>query len=100
MNTTTTQRIANIFLALVAVAIFAGAQQLDAVPDHSNEMADSAATQDAIKNEAARARFMRAAAQSCGNADWVEVDDTTVRCIPRKGPSKNGGVVALAEVSQ
>ena len=100
MNSTTTQRIANTILALVAVAIFAGAQQLDAVPDHGSEMAESAATQDAIKSVAARARFMRAAAQSCGNADWVEVDDNTVRCIPRKGPAKNGAVVALAEVSQ
>lgn len=99
MQTTTTQRIANTFLALVAVAIFAGAQQLD-VPDHSNEMAESAATQDAIKSVAARARFTAAAAQSCGNADWVEVDDNTVQCIPRKGPAKNGAVVALAEVSQ
>lgn len=99
MNTTTTQFLANIFLALVAVAIFAGAQQLD-IPDHSSEMAESAATQDAIKSVAARARFTAAAAQSCGNADWVEVDDNTVQCIPRKGPAKNGAVVALAEVSQ
>lgn len=99
MNTTA-HRLVNIALALGIVVIYAAMQQLDGMPDGRAEMAQSAATQDAIKSEAARARFMRAAAQSCGNSDWVEVDATTVRCIPRKAPASTGGVVALAEVRQ
>ena len=97
---TTAHRLVNIALALGIVVIYAAMQQLDGMPDGRAEMAQSAATQDAIKSEAARARFMRAAAQSCGNADWVEVDSHTVRCIPRKAPASTGAVVALAEVRQ
>lgn len=95
---TTAHRLVNIALALAIVAIYAAMQQLDGMPDGRADMAQSAATQDAIKTEAARARFMGAAAQSCGNADWVEVDATTVRCIPRKAPASTGNVVTLAEV--
>jgi hypothetical protein len=85
----------NIALAAAIVALYATMQQLDEQP-----AADTLATQDAIQTEAARARFARAAAQSCGNADWVEVDATTVRCLPRKTPANTGAIVALAEVSQ
>ena len=97
---TTAHRLVNIALALAIVAIYATMQHLDGLPDGRAEMAQSAATQDAIKSEAARARFMRAAAQSCGNADYVEVDATTVRCIPRKAPANSGALVALAEVAR
>ncbi len=99
MNTTA-HRLVNILLALAIVAIYAAMQQLDGIPDGRAELAQSAATQDAIKTEAARARFMRAAAKSCGNADWVEVDSHTVRCIPRKAPASTSAVVALAEVAR
>ncbi len=99
MNTTA-HRLVNILLALAIVAVYAAMQQVDGMPDGRAEMAQSAATQDAIKTEAARARYMRAAAQSCGNADWVEVDSHTVRCIPRKAPANTGAVVALAEVAR
>lgn len=97
---TTAHRLINIALALAIVAIYAAMQHLDGLPDGRAEMAQSAATQDAIKSEAARARFMRAAAQSCGNSDWVEVDSHTVRCIPRKAPANTGALVALAEVAR
>ena len=93
-------RLVNIALALSIVAIYSAMQQLDGMPDGRADMAQSAATQDAIKSEAARARFMWAAAQSCGNADWVEVDTTTVRCIPRKAAANTSTAVTLAEVSR
>lgn len=99
MNTTA-HRLVNITLALAIVALYAAMQQLDGMPDGRAEFAQSAATQDAIQSEAARARFARAAAQSCGNADWVEVDATTVRCLPRKTPANTGAIVALAEVTR
>lgn len=99
MNTTT-HRLVNIVLAVAIVATYAAMQQLDGMPDGRAEFAQSEATQDAIKTEAKRARFMRAAAQSCGNAAWVEVDESTVRCIPRKAPASTGAVVALAEVAR
>lgn len=99
MNTTA-HRLVNILLALAIVAVYAAMQQLDGIPDGRSEMSQSAATQDAIKSEAARARYMRAAAKSCGNSDWVEVDSQTVSCIPRKAPASAGEVVTLAEVHQ
>jgi len=85
-------------LALLIIGIYAAMQHLDGPADHRAEWAASAAAQDAIKNEATRARFAKAAAQVCGNADFVEVDATTIECIPRKGSSK-GSAVQVAGVA-
>lgn len=85
-------------LALLIIGIYAAMQHLDAPADHRAEWAASAAAQDAIKNEAARARFAKAASEMCGNADFVEVDATTIQCIPRHGKGL-GGAVQVAGVT-
>lgn len=95
-----TNTIINILLALAIVAIYAGMQQLDSQADHSAEWAQSGAAQDAINSEAARARFMRAAGQICGNADFVELDATTIQCVPRRAGLGKSPAVQLAGVVQ
>lgn len=100
MNRSITDTLINCALALGVVAIYAAMQQLDGPTDRRAEWVQSTAAQDAIKTEAARARFERAAGQMCGNAGYTEVDATTIRCIPRKGPATAGAVLQVAEAGQ
>lgn len=100
MNRPITDTLINCALALGIVGIYAAMQQLDGPTDHRAEWAQSTAAQDAIKSEAARARFERAAGQMCGNAGYTEVDATTIRCTPRKGPANAGAALQVAEVGR
>jgi hypothetical protein len=89
MNTTT---LTNWALALAIVALYAGMQQLDGPSDHSDEMAQAANLQAAIRAEAALDRFERAAAALCGNAELLALDaDGAVHCKVRK--PRGAGVV-------
>jgi len=99
MNRPITDTLINCALALIIVAIYAAMQRLDGPTDHRAEWAQSTAEQDAIKTEAARARFERAAGQMCGNASYTEVDAKTIHCTPRKGPAHAGAVLQVAEVA-
>lgn len=99
MNRPIADTLINCALALGIVAIYAAMQKLDGPTDHRTEWAQSTAVQDAIKTEAARARYERAAGQMCGNASYIEVDATTIRCTPRKGPANVGAVLQVAEVA-
>lgn len=87
----------NVLLVALIVGIYAWMQQLEAPADRRAEWAESEAAQLAINNEAARARFARAATQMCGNADYLTLDDKTIQCLPRKGPVRAGAVVQLAQ---
>ena len=100
MNRSITDTIVNCALALGIAVIYAAMQNLDAITDRRAEWVQSTAAQDAIKTEAARARFERAAGQMCGNASYTEVDATTIRCTPRKGPATAGAVLQVAEAGQ
>ena len=91
--------VGNWVLALLLAACIAGMTTINPMEDHRAERAESTAAQDAIKTEAARARFERAAGQMCGNAGYIEVDATTIRCTPRKGPANAGAVLQVAEVA-
>ena len=84
--------------ATIIALLLASSYRLDGPADWQAEQAQLASLQGAIKNEAARARFAKAAAQVCGNADFVELDATTIECIPRKGSSK-GSAVQVAGVA-
>lgn len=97
MNRPITDTLINCALALGIVGIYAYMQKLDGPTDHRAEWAQSTAAQDAIKTEAARARFERAAGQICGNADYVALDEKTVQCVPRKGPARQGAMVQVAQ---
>lgn len=77
-------RTINALLFLAIVSIFALGACLDAPSDHNTEMAQAQDLQAAIKNEAASARFTRAAAKICGNADYTLDPDGAVHCVPRK----------------
>ena len=60
--------------------------ELDGPSDHSTEIATAADLQDAIKAEAKRARFARAAAQICGeNAGWTLTPDNALQCTTKRG---------------
>lgn len=80
------------------IAVLLGATwHLDGPSDHNTEMAQAAAMQDAIKNEAAQARFTRAAAQMCGNAEWAQDSDGAVVCQVRKVRARGVVVTQTAE---
>lgn len=86
-----TTTITNWLLAVAIVALYAVMQTLDGPSDAQAQWDQSAALQDAIKTEAAQARFTRAAAQLCGNADWSQDADGSLRCHTRK--PRGAGVV-------
>lgn len=74
--------------ACLAIMLAAAGHLDDLSPtDAQAEWAASGALQDAIKNEAADARFTRAAASICGeNAGWKLVDnDRTIQCTTKRG---------------
>ena len=91
--------VGNWVLALLLAACIVGMTALNPMEDRHAEWVQSTAAQDAIKTEAARARFERAAGQMCGNAGYIEVDATTIRCTSRKGPANAGAVLQVAEVA-
>lgn len=80
-------RLVNIALVVLIIAIYALMAHLDGPSDHSTEMAQAQDLQAAIKNEAAQARFARAASTICGeNAGWYLVDDSkTIQCTTKRG---------------
>ena len=85
------------WLAAACIAMILGAAiHLDGEPtDAQAEWDQSTALQDAIKTEAAHARFAGAAATICGNAPYAVQPDGAVRCVPRKG-SGQGPVITVA----
>lgn len=84
--------------ATIIALLLASSYRLDGPADWQAEQAQLASLQGATKNEAARARYLLAASQMCGNADFVEVDATTIQCIPRHGKGL-GGAVQVAGVT-
>lgn len=87
----TAHRITNWLLATIICILLGATWHLDAPSDHNTEMAQAAALSDAIKSEAAQARFTRAAAQICGNAPWAQDASGAVVCQVRK--PRGAGVV-------
>jgi hypothetical protein len=94
-----TDTLINILLALAIVAIYAAMQYRDEVDNNRAEWAQSGAALDAMKSDAARARFTRAAGLICGNADFVELDASTIQCVPRVASVGKGAVVQVAGVT-
>lgn len=88
MNANTLTTIVNWAAALLIVAIYAAMQTLDIGPsDHATDINQAQDLQDAIKSEAAKARFAGAASQICGeNAGWTLVDDgRAIQCTTKRG---------------
>lgn len=85
-------------LAALLAAVLSTSHLLDAsITDNSTEHAQAAALQDAIKDEAAHARYMQAAAAMCGeNAGYLETADGAIACTTKKG--KRTGVVLQVAV--
>ena len=78
-----------IVVAIVIALLLAGAHNLD-IADHSTEAAQADALADAIKLEAAQARFAKAAAEICGhNGAWVMLDGATIQCYTHRGQRTN-----------
>ncbi|MFZ2309623.1 MAG: hypothetical protein WAW73_09410 [Rhodoferax sp.] len=78
-------------VACIVAILLAATCNLDMPSDHNAEMAQAEDLQDAIKNEAAQARFTRAAAQMCGNAGWTQDADGAVHCQVRKLRKRGAG---------
>lgn len=73
-------------LAAALALLLSTAHLLDVPDDRSVEHAQALSLEDAIKSEAADARFARAAAEICGeNAGFRRVDATTIQCYTHKG---------------
>lgn len=84
----TANRLFNWVLAFIVAILLGSVYRLDEPCAHNTEMATAASLDDAIKNEAAQARFTRAAAKICGseNAGWKLVDDTrSIQCTTKRG---------------
>lgn len=76
------------WLAAILIALLmSAAMHLDDAPDARAEWAQSAALADAIKSEAAQARFDRAAAALCGSENAVAKDlgGGVIQCLTHKG---------------
>lgn len=80
----TTNRLTNWLLAAIICLLLGATWHLDGPSDARAEWDQSTALQDAIKSEAAQARFARAAAQMCGNADWAQDATGAVHCQVRQ----------------
>ena len=93
----TPHRTINALLVLCILGLYILVAHLDGPSDHQAQADQLSDLQAAIKSEAAQARFTRAAAQMCGNADYELHSDNSVRCVPRKGHSQ-GMVIATAQV--
>lgn len=85
----TYHRALNWTLAAIIAAVLSTSHLLDLhITDHSAEQAQAMSLQDAIKAEAAAARFDKAAAAICGpNAGWRLLDDGAMQCTTKKGRS-------------
>lgn len=94
----TSHRAINWLLAAITAILLAATCNLDAPSDHNVEMAQAEDLQDAIKNEAAQARFTRAAAQLCGNAEWTQDADGAVHCQVRKLRTRSSNATQVAQV--
>lgn len=82
----TTHRALNVLLATLIAAVLSTSYLLDGPTDHSAEHAQAAALDDAIKTEAAQARFARAGAAICGeNAAVMDLGDGTIQCLTKRG---------------
>jgi hypothetical protein len=82
----TAHRLINWLLALAIIAVYVAMQYIDGPTDHSAEQAQAASLADAIKTEAADARFARAAAVLCGpNAAAQDLGNSQVQCRTHKG---------------
>lgn len=79
-----THRLTNWLLAALIAILLGATWHLDGPSDARAEWDKSTALLDAIKNEAAQARFTRAAAQMCGNADWTQDATGAVHCQVRQ----------------
>ena len=93
----TPHRALNAILVSIILGLYALMAYLDGPTDHQAQVDQLSDLQAAIKSEAAQARFTRAAAQMCGNADYELHSDNSVRCVPRKGHGQ-GIVIATAQV--
>ena len=72
--------------AIAIVLLYIMAAVLDGPTDHSTEVAQAQALDDAHKTEAARLRFEAAAQAMCGpQAAWRAVDQTSVQCLTKRG---------------
>lgn len=72
--------------AIAIVLLYIMAAVLDGPTDHSTEVAQAQAIDDAHKAEAARLRFEAAAQAMCGpQAAWRAVDQTSVQCLTKRG---------------
>lgn len=75
------------WLAACAIALLLGASHLlDGPTDHHAEWAQAQDLQDAIKTEAASARFDKAARAICGeNAAWIDLGSGSIQCATKRG---------------
>ena len=81
-----THRLINWLLALAIIVTYVAMQYIDGPADHSAEQAQAASLADAIKSEAADARFARAAASLCGaNAAAQDLGNGVVQCRTHQG---------------
>lgn len=72
--------------ALAIVLAYIGMAALDGPTDHSTEVAQAQAIDDAHKAEAARLRFEAAAQAMCGpQAAWRAIDQASVQCLTKRG---------------
>lgn len=94
----THHRAFNWLLAGIIAILLGSVYRLDGPTDHSAEMALSASLQEAIKNEATKARFELAAAQMCGNAEWTQDADGAVVCKVRKVRARAVSATQIAQV--
>lgn len=75
------------WLAAIAIVLaYICMAALDGPTDHSTDVAQAQAIDDAHKAEAARLRFEAAAQAMCGpQAAWRAVDQTSVQCLNKRG---------------
>jgi hypothetical protein len=88
----------NWLAATLFALVLASSHLLDGPTDHAHEWAQSQDLIAAQKAASAQARFDAAAKAICGNADWAEQADGSVRCVPRKG--KGQGTIVTASTTQ
>ena len=87
MQTNLARHLAPWLLASLIALLMGAAIHLDDAPDARAEWAQSTALADAIKSEAAQARYQRAAAALCGSENAVAKDlgDGVIQCLTKRG---------------
>ncbi len=85
----------NAWLAALAIVLaYVVMSVLDGPTDHSTEVAQAQALDDAHRADLARQRFERAAQAMCGdNAAWAEVAPGAVQCYTHRGAKTIAGRV-------